>query len=60
MNPCLTCPRDEDYCHGTGQDEYCQAWQSWKTQVLIWLGQIKRDELMRAEREIRKEVIIDA
>ena len=60
MNPCLQCSRDEDYCHGTGQDEYCPAWQNWKTQVLIWLGEIKRDEIMRAEAQTRKEVITHA
>jgi hypothetical protein len=53
MNPCLKCNRDEDYCHGTGQDEYCQAWQAWKIQVLIWLGEIKRTELLRKQQQRR-------
>ena len=60
MNPCLSCPRDEDYCHGSGQDEYCGAWHTWKTQVLIWLGEIKREEIMRAEAQSRKEVTTHA
>jgi len=53
MNPCLKCSRDKDYCHGTGQDEYCAAWQAWKTQVLIWLGESKRAELMRKQQQRR-------
>jgi len=60
MNPCLSCRRDEDYCHSTGQDEYCESWRLWKHQVLLWLGQIKREQLMRAEREIQQEVTNDA
>ena len=50
MNPCVQCSRDEDYCHGSGQDEHCSPWQAWKTQVLIWLGEAKRAELIREQR----------
>lgn len=59
MNPCLKCPRDDDYCHGTGQDEYCESWRAWKTQVLIWLGESKREDLMRKQRLNRMMSFLD-
>ena len=42
-NPCLNCPRDEDYCHETGQDQYCPVWQTYKRQVLLWLIATKKE-----------------
>ena len=42
MNPCLTCPRDEDYCHATGRDEHCPRWWSWRAQVFLWYADCKR------------------
>ena len=59
MNPCLQCKRDEDYCHSTGQDEYCSPWQAWKIQVLIWLGESKRAELMRKQKLDRMLSFLD-
>jgi len=41
MNPCITCPRDEDYCHATGRDEYCPRWWSWRAQVFLWYADCK-------------------
>lgn len=41
--PCLTCPRDEDYCHETCQDQHCPAWQIYKRQVIHWLIATKKE-----------------
>ena len=47
--PCLTCPRDEDYCHETCQDQHCPAWQAFKRTILLWLIATKQLPIQKKE-----------
>lgn len=45
MNPCENCPLDKLGCHDDGKDSFadnrCQAWVTWKTELLLYIAELK-------------------
>jgi len=51
MNPCNNCYLDDHECHESGfADAKCEAWQKWKTELLIF----KANERIRIEKLHKK------
>jgi len=49
MNPCIDCSLDNQGCHESGfANERCEAWRVWKTQFVIWRGDIRREAREKA------------
>jgi len=46
-NPCIKCPLSDHDCHESGfADRHCEAWRTWKTELLIF----KANERLRIQK----------